>query len=419
MNKETFTLEQIMQEIEHHKLNHPEAPMGTVTKAVSAKIFWDKDGNIIGRRMSANRMPSGLSAQFKPLDQLLDTDFAENLNTEPSKQQQSSATRHAEVNECLVGDPPDLDYDDIAKRSILIGQIPCPRCCEVIALSDVDEVMLAPDVFSEEWSLRRGAPYNPMSFEILMRAGVKIVICNPDDPRKSVEITPELLAKQGINIPPDSMKERNNYDPEGFRIYRADGLFMAPHDLAVDALENYGTHSPYLDYAAYASFTNAHDGKNYIAVCPPLLTPGFSHEEYQERLQSEESKYSYIIPPMTALKACLRRANIPVKNLSIGTTGQPTMRDVMNVMGPYTQKIHIPLDAQQIQGIQATSGQPRFKRAHHKTAGKDYNIYEFHSALGLIRKHSQHTKFTLETKKNGPHNITSHSPYLVIKLTND
>ena len=154
-----------------------------VTDAAFCLQLQDEDGTVIAEKACLNGVPDALQELFSPLDQLLDTDFADRYAEEPKplKMQQSSPTVHAETLAALALDYPDGVYTDtfpgrereherLTGRGYINNML-CPRCMGNMSLFGINRIIMPDTVLDKGWAGHR-RPYVDLSLTIARAGGI-------------------------------------------------------------------------------------------------------------------------------------------------------------------------------------------------------------------------------------------------------
>ncbi len=339
-----------------------------VTDAAFLSRIIDGEAKILDAQQNLNDIPEALKPYFSPMDQLLDTDFADQLpeGQKPLKMQQSSPTVHAETRNILASKiPDDVDAAQVFKIGYINNML-CPRCMANVSLWGIDLLILDRHVLDQGWVDHR-RPYVDLSLHI---AGAGGICLRPNDVAEDVN---------------DSL-----WRPYGQKRDMIDALTFEKDVEEKQVFENINaantTLNPLFGYSA-AVFVER-EGQTYLASASQCLVPGLSVEEYTGQYRGQETKYSVSVSPVTALLILLKRYGFERTDNTVYVTGMPVMRDIINGIAGGTDRfvISIPDFTSENFAKALDANKDNVREQEHSTNRRTYRIYQKYAALHVISK---------------------------------
>jgi len=351
--------------------------------AISSGVWLNDEQNMIYVMKRPNGVPHAIRNVFQPIDQILDFNekFKEECSPEERifRQRQASPTIHSEV--------------FAAGPVTMVNQICCPRCAAFIALCGCKQVIY--DINADQgdyYKIRKND--SGYTADIFKRGGVATRTLDPEA-RKFIETQwtntnpppPDFDAGQFMRL------ETCAYATDSF-----EGMKEQLFEEAIDFLHEGEILNPFSHYGAYA-YGRDGQGRGFIAIARPALPPGLSLDTYLQDYQQNEQtdpnvKYSMVIPPLTAMKALLRRQGVLPQDIHFGTTAPPTARDLVNVLDQPIHDFVINAPTPEcLRELTSPDAGTQTKRDTHKN-GKTMTYYKFPLALDMINKERGFIKFT-------------------------
>ena len=391
------TLVGLMSDIRERMKNHP--TQGAPTKAVYFEVVWDcTEQKLVYTRAFYNHVPETLHF-LGAKDQLLDCEYEENFSPDdkPPRYMQASATGHGETASTISYNPYIKDIDINDSRYIkfgIVNQLPCPRCTQNLGLNDLDTLFIDIHSIENEWASRRSDHYM-MSQYLARRAGIHIQTIDPD---------------ARLDIPNDLWIQ--GADNNDFHLETASSCLILPDYDAnqipfhlQEFLKYKPIIKPHMHYAAALQIKET--GTLYLQS--PVLSKGIGSLMYPEFMQIHETKYSYVVSPITAALIRAQKQGWNPQDMVITTSDIPLMRDIVNAFAANVKTINILTDAQKTSIVMDTPLSPKRveHRSTHQEAGDDkiYYVYDQDSALRLLSE-KLGPRFTMSE----PVNDYSHAP---------
>ena len=274
------------------------------TKAVFGLYILDTQTmEVLAETHYHNHVPDILRS-FAAKDQLFDGEHNDSMpegETLPKKCQ-ASATGHSETQSVTDFNPVLAQLTKEGRDTLLIqigNQCQCPRCQANGSLAGVDAVFHDIKSLENEWVTRR-SEHLEMSKDIARAGGIYTRTIDPDsdhDTKNILWVDPET---QPAAVPLLSPVAQHTEDES----------LMA---LAQNLNQRYTPLDPHLNYVIVAKDKNT--GQVYESE--PTLPPGISKEFYKSALQEKETKYGYVIPPITALLIQMQKLGINPKDMAV------------------------------------------------------------------------------------------------------
>ncbi|MBX2834897.1 MAG: hypothetical protein KTR28_07985 [Micavibrio sp.] len=379
------------------KKYHPQQDAPTKAAFILALFDPDSPQNPISTYELYNVVPAPLRHFLGAKDQLLDVDFTDQYpeGQKPLKSQQASATAHPETLAQLIHIPEIAEVKKQGNNLVKVGyvnQMPCPRCACSLAAGHVCTLAIDSSAFDAEWATRRDQEYINMSLKIMEESGTHMIEPQSEVPEWTTGKLPRhRLAGQEIYTNPLSVTEK------------------------ADIIKGFNAHvQPFNKHTNYTATISIKSRDDFFAIGRQTLTPGIPEDEYFEKLKEQETKYSYTIPPGTALLFALQPHGIDPTEIEIEFDETPAMRDLINILGAGATHIKFPISHDLHHKMQE-SAEITFRTATHKSdheeasKEKEYKIYNQLNALKVL-KAALGTKLTLEVQPPTPKHDNNAAP---------
>ncbi len=356
-----------------------------VTDAAFSLQILNTAGTVITENACLNGVPEALKALFSPLDQLLDTDFADRCpeGAKPLKMQQSSPTVHAETRSVLALDYPDGVYTDTfpgrereherLTRRGYINNMLCPRCMGNLSLFGINTIVMPDTVLDKGWAGHR-RPYVDLSLTIARAGGIGLYMIDegtgePSEKPNAVTFEAGTGKDHFENF---ELHEVPRSDEEAMSLIRA-------HDRK---------NQVYNPLCAYTCGIRLRRGeKTVFALCTQTLVPGITPDIYKRNYSGRETKYSLVTPPVTSLLMLARRYGYRFEDKTLYSSAVPVMRDMINAAAAgLTRFVFDPgMESRDFQTL-LEQNKDHVRQARHSTNGQAYTVYSQYAALHNIGK---------------------------------